>query len=355
MILLLESLDYGYVRDEASFQRILPRIHARHKQWTSFERHFAVWPFSTKSLHSFICGDYPLLSTVMQIRVAPDKDCGAWSKRLRKSGYHGWAGYSGRFNYDRMGTFLKSQGFETLVDREVAGPGTKYESNSWGLDDRALFDSFTAWIDSHPRKRPFMALSIPINSHHPCWTPAAAARPFQDECENAFHYQDALVEEYVRALEGRDLLNSTVVIITSDHGRPSVRNHASGTLLEDDFHVPLWILDPTGTFRAGERVQSPTSHVELKGALYKMTGLEGAALEGQDLSGRASVFLFSLVGPARFMLLKKDQSLLLNLDEPALYRGAAWVENLLSKCQGKDCRSDKSDLFLHMSHAGRPR
>src|SRR3712207_8824414 len=45
--------------------------------------------------------------------------------------------YSGNFGYDRMGAFLRAQGFATLHDREDRVGSRRYASNSWGIDRKS--------------------------------------------------------------------------------------------------------------------------------------------------------------------------------------------------------------------------
>jgi membrane-anchored protein YejM (alkaline phosphatase superfamily) len=104
--------------------------------------------------------------------------------------------------------------------------------------DVAITDNLLGFIDSRDAARPFLGFVFYDSSHGYAY-PQEAPAPFQPACAevnhlrlnsqtdpvplrnrylNAVHYVDSLVGRLLTGLEARGLLDSTIVIITGDHG-----------------------------------------------------------------------------------------------------------------------------------------
>ena len=74
--------------------------------------------------------------------------------------------------------------------------------------------------------------------------------------QNAVHAQDKTIADLLAALRRGDSGARTVVVFTSDHGE-AFREHGqlghTGTVFEEEIHVPAWIDAPEGTLDAAER------------------------------------------------------------------------------------------------------
>jgi glucan phosphoethanolaminetransferase (alkaline phosphatase superfamily) len=151
--------------------------------------------------------------------------------------------------------------------------------------------------DELPRLRePFFAIVHVGNTHLPYRVDPARA-PFQPSLDskaeedndayhnhyrNAVHLQDAALGDLVSFLREGERGERTVVIFTSDHGE-AFREHDqlghTGSIYDEEIHVPGWVLAPEGALAADERAAiearraAPTFHTDLAPTVLDLLGL----------------------------------------------------------------------------------
>ncbi len=116
----------------------------------------------------------------------------------------------------------------------------------------------------------------------------------QDYYLNCISDCDRHVERVLLELDELGLAQSTIVIMTSDHGELAGAHamHGKGaTAYKEQLHVPLWIRHPANAVNAGKQCSALTSHVDLVPTILSMAGVNGKriqekapALKGHDLS-----------------------------------------------------------------------
>ncbi len=167
--------------------------------------------------------------------------------------------------------------------------------------DRTLTDEWYEWLDHRDAARPFfgflyydavVAFDPPAN-YEPVAQAASGAPEWARRHAgylNAVHYVDSLVGRVVDDLKRRELLDRTVVIVTSDHGMEFNENglgfmgHATA-FSEFQLHIPLLIHWPS---RPKGRVTRRTSHNDLAPTL--VSGVFGCTNPPSDYSSGHSLF-----------------------------------------------------------------
>ncbi len=183
-----------------------------------------------------------------------------------------------------------------------------------GGDDRdpLIAKRFTEFIKNHDRKRPFFSFMFLDAPHAPYRYPKEFARfqpavdeinyfevkkahaqvdknhPLFNRYRNAVFFSDSVVNEIVNALREEKLLDSTVVIITGDHGEEFYEagyyGHTSA-FSEYQVKVPLILYIP------GEkpgRVTRLTSHLDIVPTMLSLMGSQmdpSLYSHGQSLLG----------------------------------------------------------------------
>ena len=102
---------------------------------------------------------------------------------------------------------------------------------------------------------------------------------------------DSHVERLLRELDGLDLTDNTIVVMTSDHGELGGAHGMAGkgaTAFREQNHVPLLIRHPSPEVPRGTVCRAVTSHADLTPTLLAMAHADGANaaadLPGKDFS-----------------------------------------------------------------------
>jgi arylsulfatase A-like enzyme len=116
--------------------------------------------------------------------------------------------------------------------------------------------------------------------------PADVVRSERDAYEGSIAFQDTQVGALVNELRERNLFDSTIVVITADHGEEFGEHHGMGhgsTLYSELLQVPLVIVAP-GLAPAGAVVDSPVTPADLAATLTGLAGIDGAPFPGGSLA-----------------------------------------------------------------------
>lgn len=163
--------------------------------------------------------------------------------------------------------------------------------------DRKITDEWIQWLHAHDSNEPFFgflfydaatAKDFPVD--YPGRFPA---RPGQEELaryRSAIHYDDSLIQEVLEDLRLTGLLDSTVVVLSSDHGEQfyesgqRLQGHGSG-YSQQQLRVPMLLHWPG---RPAGRVGNRTSHNDLVPTL--MEDLLGCSNSPADYSSGRNLF-----------------------------------------------------------------
>ena len=251
---------------------------------------------------------------------------------------HGWstAGFVSAFVLDsRWGI---AQGFDHYFDDfdlssfdetpnlsavQRSGAETIAAAETWfeERDDKAPFFVWLHLYDPHDPYTP----PEPYLSQHP-------GRPYDGEVA----YTDALLGGFRQFLEGRGLLDDSLVILTGDHGE-GLGDHGESShgffIYDSTIHVPL-IIRPPGAFAGGRVVDTAVSHVDLYPTVLDAVGIDlpqpvhGTSLmafvTGEDPPMDREVYSESLYpllhyGWAPLRSVRTDQYKLISAPRPEVY------------------------------------
>ncbi|MFI5381878.1 MAG: sulfatase, partial [Tepidisphaerales bacterium] len=160
---------------------------------------------------------------------------------------------------------------------------------SWGVEDRCMVDMILKFIDQNPGQ-PYCIYSWTQGTHHP-YTPYPG-QPFVDFKAdpakwgnmtqdlglylNALRETDRQIGRLLDELRRRNLADSTIVVITGDHGEAFGRPHKhfghTGQVIEEELHVPLIMWNPILFKNAGRR-QTVGGHVDLSPTVLDLLGV----------------------------------------------------------------------------------
>ena len=165
--------------------------------------------------------------------------------------------------------------------------------------------AFLEWYDRQPG-RPVFAFLNYFDAHDPYFHPDGPRGPAREEplinpyklyapdevashrraYEDCVRYVDDVIGALAAALEERGALESTVLVITSDHGEHfgerQLMTHGN-SLYRELVQVPLVIRYPKA-IPPGAEVSAAVSHRDLPATLLDLAGLDRSALPGTALS-----------------------------------------------------------------------
>lgn len=173
-----------------------------------------------------------------------------------------------------------------------------YDDELWDQDAPPLFmirerpgattsARVVEWLEARPEDAPpFFAWVHYFDAHQP-HTPkhrdmVLAPTPYDGEIAG----MDRALGQVIGALEARDELDDTLVVVVGDHGE-SLGEHGEQThavfIYDATVHVPLIVRWPARV-AAGTRVAEPTSVVDIFPTVLSLVGADPVETDGRDLS-----------------------------------------------------------------------
>lgn len=108
---------------------------------------------------------------------------------------------------------------------------------------------------------------------------------YRNYYKNAVYLQDKTIADLVRFVRQSPASARTIIVFTSDHGE-AFREHGqlghTGSILDEEIHVPFWIDAPVGTLTAAEetalraRRDEPAFHTDVTPTVLDLLGLWGS-------------------------------------------------------------------------------
>ena len=151
-----------------------------------------------------------------------------------------------------------------------------------------------SWVSTVDKSERFFGLLLPMNSHHPFWTPSSDYKIIPektkiDRYKNAIHYQDHLIGKLLNFLKSTKRLDNTVLIITGDHGPMfNMLESNNGSLSpylinKSAVHVPFFLYGPF-TSMIDKGIDVIGSHVDILPTILDILDIKSPKkTEGQSL------------------------------------------------------------------------
>lgn len=277
-ILLAIADDWGWPHASAYGDPVVrtPTFDRLAREGALFAHAYASSPSCTPSRGALLTGQYHwrLAAAANLWSVFPD-DLTTYAELLERSGYR--TGHTGK---------AWGPGRVASPGRRLAGP--RYADFAQFLEDHHADRPFCFWLGSGDPHRPYAAgsgqgagMAIERIAVPACLPDHVDVR--SDIADYYFEVQrfDRLVGEAIELLEARDLLDNTLVVMTSDHGMPFPRGKSN--LYDTGVRVPLairWPKQPSG----GRVIRSLVSLTDLAPTFLEVAGVSRSPeMTGQSL------------------------------------------------------------------------
>ncbi len=298
IVYLIDTLRADYLTSYGADPRVSPYLHELGQDGFVFEDFFAVASWTRPTTATVLTGLYPTSHGVSSGK-AMSSSLVTMGELMGSAGYSSWAAVANAQIGSR--TLQFEQGFHRFVPLEGLEPPPverATESSSGQINDTVI-----PWLDEN-RGEPFFLYLHSLDPHAPYRAPghfqevfgkdyrgpqrgkAAAPRIaeqigawdlndedveyIRDTYRNEIAYQDLQIQRLVDALEERDLLDNTVIMVLSDHGEEFL-DHGDWIhghrMWQELVRVPLILWMPEGIRRElgvqPKVVADPVSQLDL--------------------------------------------------------------------------------------------
>ena len=267
---------YGYADIET------PHLDRLAGEGILFENAVTTVPFTLPAHSSIMTGVYPPIHGVREnVGYALDERLPTLAEDMAGAGRR-TGGFVSAFVLD--GRWGIDRGFDRYYDEfKVQDMGT-LNIASVQREGTETIDQAEAWLDDVAGAPFFLWLHL-FEPHDPYEAPEPFAarypkRPYDAEVA----YADSLVGRLREMLEGRNLLDRTLLVVTGDHGE-GLGDHGEyfhGFFVYDStVRVPLIVRLPEGRL-GGRRVDAAVSHVDLRPTILDALGLSSPPVDSRQ-------------------------------------------------------------------------
>ncbi len=178
--------------------------------------------------------------------------------------------------------------FNTSLDNFICQENSgKPKFNDRGINDHDLIPDVANYLNTLGRKK-FLGVIQFNNTHYPYKHSRKEFLRFKpcpptslNAYDNTIYEQDFVLRDYFNMLNKKHLLDSTIIIFTSDHGEGFAEHGHSGhlqTLYNEDIAVPFWIYLSPGSPNEKRTVlvensKKNTSHLSIFPTILDIFGL----------------------------------------------------------------------------------
>jgi len=287
---------YGYEKIET------PHINRLGKEGILFSHAFCPVPLTLPSHCSLFTGTLPLFHGVRDNGYPLPSNLMTLAEIFRDHGYH-TAAFVGAFPLDSR--FGLDRGFEVYNDFY----GSKNILRDLSFVERkaeAVNESALEWIVQN-KDDPFFVWLHYFDPHSPYDPPAPfKTRYAGKEYDGEIAYTDKIIGELLTALKGQNLIQKTLVVLTSDHGE-GLGEHKEKThgifIYDSTLRVPLVFYNPQ-IFPQHRIITDPASLIDVMPTVLDLMGfshppnIQGkslkSALFGQDFSHHEYFYIESV-------------------------------------------------------------
>ena len=254
------------------------------KESISFISHRTVFPATTRSVLSLFCSDIPGTDYASVTQSDANFDCVSIFDAFRKNGYLTSFFSPVLLDFDNFGNAEPVKRIDYIFEpSEVIKNGSfkrKFGTQTAIEEEIVQADFFRHIQKVRSENKPFFALYFPY------WTHAPYEVPFEDTSKldsleryyKSQEYINKKMEEFLDKLEKENLLENSIVIVTSDHGEGFGRKVGNfihpNYLWDENLHVPFLIYAKGITDAEPQTITNPTTVLDVAPTMAALAGIE---------------------------------------------------------------------------------
>ena len=306
LMIVMESVGAEYLNLYGSRHETMPNLAAAAADnGVVFENFYIQVPYSCKSLVSLTTSIYPRSDWNLIARDNADLPVPTIAEQLADNGYRAAFLHSGYWSWKYRDRFFGRDERVQMIDAETL-PGPYV--NSWGKSDTVMYEEALDWMENGGDD-PFFMLAFTIETHHPYSSdgnfPFDIDKEEQDELYrylNAIREADKKIGWLLQELKDRGLDESTLVVITADHGEAFGQHgqwiHGFGCY-QPNMEVPLVLLHPS-LKHMPRRIPRVRQQIDVPPTVVSLLGVDPSPMwQGKNLFRQEDderAYFFSLGG-----------------------------------------------------------
>jgi len=254
LIIVLESVGAIYLDGYGGPYQLTPNLNSYADQALMFTDIYAHAPGTNQSLVSIMGSMYPYLSYKSLTNEAPDFHHPTMSSILKEEGYRTSFFTSADLNFLSSNKFLANRGLDHIEDYRRISCDEQFRQDIYeqgdGIDDICLSDRFFSWLDENSDQN-FFSMIWTVQGHYPYFyaqeeVDFGVGDLYFNRYLNALKHNDELIGQVMRGLENRGLSETTLVVVTGDHGEAFGQHGQYGhgtSIYEENLRVPLYFIN----------------------------------------------------------------------------------------------------------------
>ncbi len=236
ILIILESFTAKAIAPLGGLPNITPNLNKIAKEGIYFSNFYSSGARSDKGLVSILSG-FPAQpsASIMKYSQKTTKLPGL-PKELSKAGYTTEFTYGGNVDFANMHSYLINIGFDRLITKNDY-PSSE-DISKWGIPDKIMFNRFVYEVDN--TQFPFFKTLYTLSSHEPFDFPTEKDISNMSKTEKfllSIQYTDQGLGEFIRKSKMKPWWDSTIIVITADHGHPLPNNSQINE--KKRYHIPL--------------------------------------------------------------------------------------------------------------------
>lgn len=239
IIIVLESFNNKMIEPLGGMAGVTPNMNKLFKEAVYFNNIYCNGDRSDKGLVAIHSG-FPAQPIASIIKFPRKTESLPFiTKDLKKKNYHCSYYYGGDIDFAAMRSYMQNAGYDELISDENF-PKSTYGAK-WGVHDEFIFKRL--YDDISKAKSPFFKAIFSLSSHEPFDVPFHSKFKGTTEEQkflNAAYYTDSCVGDFIQKLKKLPSWDSTLVVITADHGSAHPYNPEYYSCIR--FKIPLLML-----------------------------------------------------------------------------------------------------------------
>jgi arylsulfatase A-like enzyme len=286
LVVFLESVSHDATSFAGSDAPATPCLERLAAEGTTFARTHVPVPLTSKAWWAGLTGVTPDIHPDNAETVLADVPYEGLASVLGRHGYRSAFFQMAKGSFECAPGLFANLAFDWAWFRENLEDESAHLGYMNG-DDFRMLDPMMSWVDEDDA--PFLLVTITSVAHDPYVLPDWYEHEATDDTFERYlqtvEFSDAFLCELLDRLDGRDLLENTVVCVIGDHGEGFRPESRSGRYVpyEEVLRVPWVVRWPAGV-EAGRRVEWPCSQLDVTPTLLSLLGfgVDDAGMDGVD-------------------------------------------------------------------------